>query len=231
MRYLLRVLVLGLVAMWAAGASAQPWYVRGDFNGWGNSTPMTDLGGGHFTYSVTGLGTGEATEFKVADDPDSWGGESYPGSNSKTLANAAGEITFHFYQGAIADGWEPSGYSRVGYDDPQQFGWEVIGSMNGWGGGWDLADLGNGLHRGVFSVTTDNYVFKFRRQGDWDISIGQDFGNAAGDINQSLNSGLYAFELDLPGGRWRVTAVPEPASAGLCGLAFLTVVGFVRRRK
>jgi hypothetical protein len=213
-------------AMIASQADAQ-WYVRGEFNGWSNSAnPMTDLGGGHYTYTASGLTPGQATEFKIT--VNDWS-ENYPGSNSRTMANASGEIVFHFYQGAQSDGWEPSGYSRVGYADHEQFDWEVIGSMNGWAGGWNLTDLGQ-VHQGDFPLTGGTtYDFKYRRQGDWGFSIGDNFGNSAANIQYTAAvDGVYRFQLDLEGGRHRVSLVPEPASLSLLGLGALALI---RRRR
>lgn len=231
MRYLLRVFVLGLVALWVSSASAQ-WFARGDFNGWaGNDYPLVDQGGGYFTGSVTGLTPGSDYEYKIASED--WS-TSYPGSNGKTTADASGVATFHFYDGTFSDGWNPSGYSRVGYDDHQQFDWELMGTPNDpdWSGGpsYYLTDMGNGLHRLVLPLDAASYEFKFRRQGDWSTSIGDNFGNSAANGTATLGAGLWAFELDLPGGRWRVTQVPEPATIGLISLAAVALLGFSRRR-
>jgi hypothetical protein len=146
-----------------------------------------------------------------------------------------GEINFQFYDNnSWSDGWLPNSQKRVGYDDPLQFGWDLPGSMNGWAGGagWDLTNMGGGLYRGVFAMPMGSHNFKFRKAGDWDISIGDNFGNSAGDNSVTVaNAGdLWSFELDLPGGRFRWYQVPEPAGAALVGIA-LAIAGVVRRRK
>jgi len=40
---------------------------------------------------------------------------------------------------------------------------------------------------------------------------------------------LWAFELDLPNGRWRAYLIPEPASLTLAGLAAIDLM--LRRRR
>ena len=62
MKRLLAIVVVGLLA--APAAADGPWYARGEFNGWPSDTtnPLTDLGGGHWSTTVTGLF--QATNFE-----------------------------------------------------------------------------------------------------------------------------------------------------------------------
>lgn len=233
MKCLLRLLLFGLMALPVSSASAQ-WYVRGDFNSWTNSTnPMTDLGGGHYSYSVAGLSPGQFTEFKVT--VNDWS-ENYPGNNSRVQADAGGNITFHFYDNATPnDGWSPNS-KRVGFNDSNQFEWELMGAVQTpvWTSNpaWYLTDLGNGLHTtSAFPISAGTYEFKFRKIGDWDRQVGADFGHNSANAQVTLSDGLYRFELDLPGGRWRAVQVPEPTTALLSGLAVLGMLGVARRRK
>lgn len=213
-----------LAAAFCAAALADPppppYFVRGEFNGWTNSTdPMIDMGGGMWSYTVTGLTPGQGYEFKATVDDWSFNA---PGSNARYVGDGFGELRVNFFPNDVwADGWEPSNKPRLGWEDADLFDWELAGEMNGWSGGpaWYLNDMGNGLHRGDFFLAAGTYQFKFRKQGDWGFSIGDDFGNAAANNSITLGAdSLVRFEIDLPGGRWRAFVVPEPASLLLIGL-------------
>ena len=225
------------------GTNLNAWYVRGGFNGFGLANQMTDQGGGNYTATVTGLTAGTDYEYKVANAEFT---QSFPGSNGKVRADASGEAHFNFYQlqnPTWGDGWSPDNVSRVGYQDHNQFDWELAGDFNGYGGGaaWFLTDQGNGLHTGQFALDAGTYGYKFRQQGSWDTSIGDNFGNAAANnsITVAANGDLWNFELDLPNGKWRAyhpamvgsgAAVPEPASIALVLLGALLGLGTYRRK-
>lgn len=211
----------------ASLALGQTYYLRGEFNGWGTSDPLNDMGGGHYMLTMGGLTPGSLYNFKVANGD--WS-ENAPGTDCRTAADAAGNLTVHMFKSyPFADGWNPDGWWRLGYDDPGQFGWEVVGSMSGWGsGGFDLANMGGGLYSGDFAFAAGDYEWKFRKSGDWAVSIGGDFGNGAGNNTLHVNDGdVIRFELDLPNGRWRTTLVPEPASLAGIALGF----GILLRRR
>jgi hypothetical protein len=231
---------------WRGSFGYSPWYMRGSFNDFGGLNAnylMTDAGGGHYTGTVTGLTPGNDYEYKLANFDFT---NAAPGSNGKVRADDNGEIHFHLYEqptGGWTDGWSPNDAIRVGYQDHNKFDWEIMSSLNGFSTPiTQLTDQGNGLHTGSFAFdTAGTYTFKFRQQGDWNTSIGDNFGNSAADnqIVVATNNDVWNFELDLPHGRWRafhpagvgaVAAVPEPGSIALaiCGLA---IMGFARRRE
>ncbi len=204
----------------ALPAAAQPWYARGEFNGWDTSTPMVDQGGGHYTATISGLfpsspGAEIYNEFKVANADWSI---NMPGSNAKVATDANGEIHLHLYdQTSWSDGWSPNNARRVGYDDPQMYGWDLAGTFNGWQATpdptYNLTSMGNGLYHGQFAMPAGDQSFKFRKQGDWTIAIGSDFGNTGADNSFKVWTAgdLWNFDLDLPNGRWRAyTDAPSP---------------------
>jgi hypothetical protein len=204
-------------------------------------TNLTNLGGGNYEANYTGLTAGENYDFRILKTDLSTG---EPDQNMRVRANAAGEINLNFYELQSAswnDGWSPSTSHRVGYEDPEQFGWEIVGSINGWPGANDpafaLTAQGNGLYTGAFTFNTPgNFAFKFRHldpTNAWNISTGDKFGNNAANIPLTItNPGeLWHFELDLPNGRWRayldgtgagsLSAVPEPASLAIVMLGLI----------
>jgi hypothetical protein len=220
MRLLASVLVLALLSVPAA---AQPWYARGSFNGWGTADQMVvDPGDAtHYTANLTGFFDNEPYMWKIA--VADWS-VNMPNNDSRVYTNAAGELNFHLWDNTSwSDGWFPNNERRVGYQDHQQFDWEIVGSFNGWPGAPDanyaLTDMGNGLHRGAFMLNAGIYDFKFRglTATEWDTTIGNSFGNSAGNNSFAVtsNGDEWIFELDLPNGRWRAyTEAAPPGQAG-----------------
>jgi len=225
--------VLGVVILaFMAGTADAQWFARGDYNGWSLDDPLVDQGGGFYTGTISGLTPGDRYNYKIARDD--WSQET-PGSDGRVAADSAGEIHYNFWENETwTDGWEPANERRVGYADPGQFGWEIAGDMNGWAGGltWHLIDQGNGLHSGLFVLAEGNYEFKFREQGDWNVSIGDNFGNSAANAWVEVNSsGLPTlFQLDLPNGRWQAVQIPEPGSAMLFIVGLVGLTACSRRR-
>ncbi len=202
----------------ATSAMAQPWYARGEFNAWGIENPMVvDPGNAtHYTATIGGLFEDTPYLWKVAEED--WSPEMPgigPGHDARAHTNAAGEIHLHLYdQTTWDDGWLPNNTRRVGYDDHQQFDWEIVGSFNGWSATHDpnfaMTDAGNGLHRGTFMFDAGIYDFKFRGVGadeadPWNTTIGATFDNAAANnaFAVAADGDPWTFELDLPNGRFR----------------------------
>jgi hypothetical protein len=206
-----RFLALLILSLWALPAAAQgPWYAKGEFNGWSTDNLMTQdpQNSIHWSTTVTGLFDNTTSEFKLATID--WS-QSAPGGNAKVTSNAAGEITFHMWdQQTWNDGWFPNNERRVGYNDPLEYGWEVMGSFDGWSTGLPLVNQGNGLYSVTAPFNAGFYDFKFRQAGTWDgVNFGANFSNGSGNNQFSVgtNGDTYKFDLDLPNGRWRVSPV------------------------
>lgn len=233
MRFLCGLLFIVLAAT-SVVAGPNDWYARGGFNNWeiGNGStinpiadfPMVDQGGGHYTAVIGDHGDffdNEPYDFKIARED--WSIEMPgigPGNDGRVYTDANGQIRFHMYdQTTWSDGWLPNNVRRVGYDDHQQFDWEVVGSFNGWSGAADpnfaLTDMGDGLHVGTFNLPAGAHEFKFRglTATEWDTTVGQFFRNSAN--NNTFIVGAtddpWTFELDLPNGRFRYFTTATPA--------------------
>jgi hypothetical protein len=219
---------LGLLGL-AAASAAQPFYVRGEFNGWGLANPMTDLGGGHYFAEVTGLTPGGNYQFKAANE--SWSIEApTAGGNLRAIASAAGTLRVHFYDiPTPGDGWFPD-TRRAGYEDLVGHGWEIMGSFNGWSSpALTLTNLGGGNYTGTMMVTAGNHEFKFRKPGDWNVTIGPRFADNTGNISLALGADApVRFDIDMVGGRYNIMVVPEPATLGALALGALALA---RRRR
>ena len=217
-----------VVGMVAPAVMAQPFYAKGEWNGYGLDDELFFVGGVEYAGTVTGLTAGDEHEYKAANED--WSINA-PSTNGKVAVDANGEITFHFFnQDSWDDGWMPADKLRVGYDDPGQFGWEIMGAFNGWADGlMSLTDMGGGLYHGDLVVADPgDYEWKFRKQDDWSISIGDDFGNSAANnlITTTFANEVVHFQLDLPNGRWM--AIPEPSTVALLALAGVFAI---RRRR
>lgn len=201
---------------------------------------MSNEGDGLYTYQMSGLTPGGQYNFKIATAD--WS-VNWPGSDARVMANASGEILFRAFDlESWSDGWLPDNARRVGYSDSGLHGWALAGGyadgtqggMNDWipDSTWDLTNMGNGLYRGEFLLNPGSYEYKFRKDDNWDISLGSDFGNGAGNIALEVASAdTYVFQLDLLNGRHSVAVIPEPASVGvIAGLILLAWVPFARRR-
>lgn len=221
-----KFLVIGLIAGIAASGNAQ-WFMRGEFNAWGTDS-MTDLGGGHWQGTINSLTPGQGYEYKVA--LADWSDSSFA-SNGRFIAGSSGSVTIDFWENAPADGWSPMGAKRTGYSNGDAHGWDIMGSFNGWSSPFTaLTSLGSGMYSATAFVSTGDYEFKFRKDGDWGVSVGSDFGNSAGNIALNVPAdGMYKFDLDVTNGRYRATAVPEPASMAVLGLGAIALLK--RRRK
>lgn len=228
-RVVLAVVALGAVA---GLAQAQPYYARGEFNGWTNSTtPMVNMGGGMYQSVLTGLTAGSAYQFKATVDDWSFNAPQ-TGGNAIAVANAAGMLTINFFPNTSwADGYQPASEARVGYVDSGLHGWDIMGDFNGWSTPVGvMSSLGSGVYQVTIPASVGSHEFKFRKDSDWNVNIGADFGKEFNNAVAVVNPGDTGLELtlDLPNGRWRATSVPTPGALALLGMGGLVAA---RRRR
>lgn len=219
-----KLLIVAALATVAVAANAQPFFLRGEFNGYDTSLQMTDLGGGVFEATATGLVVGQKYRFKAANADFSI---QTPGAfrDVAARANSAGQIRARFYSNPTpTDGWMPNG-PRLGLFD-LDYTYELMGSFNGYSSPIALTNVGPYLEGIVNLNAGTEYFMVFRQVGDWSVTIKTEFADNSPDISftPTINGDHFA-RLDLANGRYSFEAVPEPATmtvlAGLAGLAAL----------
>src|SRR5689334_6000319 len=145
MRFYLAAMVSLLLALPAA---AEDYYVRGTFgtptgspaSPWNDlSFQMTQdsLDPTHYTKPIGDSNTyfaGVPFDFKIAtaDFTTAVYPDNTNGNNVRIVTDNNGEMNFHLWTNGgnpWTDGYSPKNTARVGYNDPGQFGWEVIGSF------------------------------------------------------------------------------------------------------
>jgi hypothetical protein len=214
------------------------------------SQDLTHDSGNLYTAHYTGLAPGSPHLFQVLRSD---GSVTVPGSGVRVLADTNGEINLNFREVVEAnpgegwqDGYGPNNEHRLGYEDHDQFDWEVIGSFNNWrqeltDASFPLADMTNGIHSQTFTFTQGTYDFKFRQLDSWDTRIGQNFGQDGQNNSFTVEDATedWTFEIDLENGRFRAFevveigsggAVPEPSTLVLALLVGLATSGLIRRR-
>ncbi len=230
-----KLIILGLGAILGAAlptAHAQ-LAIAGAFNGWNNAgvpSPGTDPANPLITTNImTGGTAGNYQEFKFIKDSGSWA-TSFPNNNVKVKYDAGGSNTVYFYTNTFADGWSPTA-NRVGYENPGNIAFEVIGDFTGWNSDasaqMGLQPGANGLFTNIYVIPTAGaHSFKFRTPGTWnEMQFGQDFGNDSGNaavITTTANQAVL-FKLDLPKGRWQAGGPPV-----FCDVQFSVDMSVVR---
>jgi len=214
-----------------------PLYLAGDFNGWApNGTAMTDMGGGVWSATVSGLSAGQHS-FKVTEGDWSWyRPNAVSDANSWLFPNVSGNATVSIDLSTHADGWTLNNF-RISTDvDPGA--WNAVGAWNGWNNADSTSTftpLGGGIYElQKFIATPGNYGFKATKTGGWDYQIGADGRNenaseltfSTFEANQEVDMFLNAGNATL-----RVEVVPEPTTAALLGLGALVGIQRMNRRR
>lgn len=199
-------------------------HVAGDFQGWDPAAnPMTDMGGGVFELTFSGLTPGARQEFKITDG--SWDNTT-PGSNSWLVVPDSGEVTITYNQNEVLDGWAPA-IDRIAVS-PDIENWVAAGSFQGWdnaNAATAMTPMGGGMYMYNTGALGDGtYYWKAVKSGSWD-SVSWDARSInTGDMEFTLDATYTSANLwlDTTIGAVKVELVPEPASfLLLAGLALL----------
>ena len=186
---------------------AQPWYLRGDFNGWGGTAEeLVDDGtngdvtaaDGIYSRLVTIAAAGR-NEYKVT--LDDWS-VNYPASNSWLNTTSSNQVVFFtFDTNPHGDSWLPDA-NIVNSDDqaPPTADAVAVGDHNGWNnagpevmhddgldGDWLAGDGIYAWHAVI--ITPGSYGWKAVLTGTWD---------AWGSDNRAINADNVAYATTLP---------------------------------
>ncbi|TKB46386.1 alpha-1,6-glucosidase domain-containing protein [Thalassotalea mangrovi] len=207
-------------------------FLRGDMNGWGETTPFTYIGDGKYALTTT-IEAGDKY-FKVAsadwatvnmgapfDDTEVFEREEQllvPGSNDNLhMVFADGEYTFIF---DASNQQEPilSVYSAKMFGETTVY---VKGSMNGWSENDAMTYIGNSTYTLTLSLDAQSYEFKVASQ-DWStVNLGATSGDDA-DVFLSTPEALVQdsqtnFKIDISeAGDYLFTVTgPDPLNSTL----------------
>lgn len=235
----LLIITTGALALTLSAVAAPPPYyitgadpILGGTGGWNaNANLMSDMGGGLYQSTFSGLTPGGRYEFKVTEGDWNW---STPGSgNSWFLADGTGNITITYDSNTYADGWS-SASGRIGVSvDPGT--WTAVGDWQGWVNSdpsTAMTALGGGIYELQYSIATaGTYAYKAVDTGTWD-AIGADARSVNADnlsFTTTAPNQMVDFLVNAGNGTIRADVVPEPSTIALCGGALLCGM-FWRRR-
>lgn len=221
-------LIAGLAIVPVLTSVAQPYYIAGGAitPNWTTVEPgATPMSGGPTVYTVTLATAANAYhQFKAASS--NWV-SSWPGNDMWAKGDANGSNTFYFFPGSTIDGWLPIA-DRVGYADPGNMSWGIIGAFNGWSTDVALSSIGGGVYsNSIVVATAGTYGFKFRTPGTWsEVRFGVNFGNdnADGSFTTTNSPQTVPVVLDLPNGRYLIgDLVPPPVTNQVVFLVDMSV--------
>ncbi|GBD87460.1 hypothetical protein BMS3Abin03_01392 [bacterium BMS3Abin03] len=219
------ILVFGIVQ----SIFAQPWYVRGGFNGWaGTADQLVDdgtlgdvtPGDGIYSRLIT-IPTAGRDEWKVT--LDDWS-VNYPVSGNSwyytTINNQ--EVLFTYDSNTYGDGWLPD-VNIVNADDQPTNDFVAVGDHNGWNnsgseimhddgldGDWLAGDGIYAYH--AIIASPGSYNWKAVIYGTWDAWGSDNRSNNADNVGYttvSADEDVY-FYLDLNTGRLFTSSSPLP---------------------
>jgi len=218
--------------------------IAGSFQGWSPATgaAMTDLGGGFFDASLTGLAANSSFEFKILDDqgnpPAAWGNPEWMQSNNWFTTDASGAVHIRLNTNIGSTGQNNMnvGISSGGWT-PQLVG-DFMNEAGG-AGDWNPSDIlfnmnnvgANSWQRTLTISTPGTYQIKITDGLGWDRQFGSDgFHN---------NPGTFSFTTVLANEQIIVnynsltpsfSVVPEPSSLVMALMVGLVAAARLRRK-
>ena len=234
------VTILAGLALVATPAMAD-FFIPGNFNGWDNTTPMTETsaGSGIWTYDVPTQSAGDGLLMDILSESGNWDSKVYGSGNQWAVADAAGTNTITLDANVYADGWYPV-ENRVGVAYEANTSWTAVGNWQhliAGGGDWTnnhpgtlMTDQGGGIYLYETNLLpAGGYEYKAVVTGSWD-SIGGNSRNVNSDnfgFTVDNDFDTVKFYVDVLAGTLKVDVVPEPASLSLLALGALALI---RRR-
>ena len=226
------VLCLLFVAVFAASPLFADAFIPGEFNGWDNTTPMTDLGGGVYEYVVTGfIDDTLPTNFVLLSESGNWDSKYIPSGDQWCYADANGDITITLDTNTYDDSWYPQ-TNRVGATS-WTTDWTAVGDWQGWdnaNAATAMTDLGGGMFMYETSgLSAGEHWYKAVSTGTWNAIGGDGLSVNADNFGFMVNdpSETVQFYVDPSAGVLSVNVIPEPMSLALLALGSLAII---RRR-
>ncbi|HVM60229.1 MAG TPA: glycosyl hydrolase 53 family protein [Verrucomicrobiae bacterium] len=220
-------------------ASAQTYYVAGDFNSWNPAgNVMTQITAGVWQASFTNLNVGRH-EFKITTG--TWD-TNYPPYNSWLYTDSSGNVTVTFKSNTVSDGWYGA-FGRIGVNvDPGS--WTAVGNWQGWNTtnpATAMTPLGGGVYKLSTNLPPGAYQYQAVITGsdagtnpNWN-AIGGDF-RSVGAVSLNFTNATprpvaYDFYVNALAGVITVSRSPLPytfvTGADMSYLAYLESQGVV----
>ena len=210
--------------------NSYPLYLAGDFNGWSaNGTVMTDMSGGIWSTTLSGLTPNTEHQFQVTDGD--WGSWFTPGQHSWFYADNSGNATISVDLNTYNDGWAVNADRITTSVDPEA--WNAVGAWNGWNNADStsvMTSLGSGIYELQKIIASPGlWGYKATQSGGWNYQVGADGRNVnASELtftttaaNQEVDMFLNALNGTIS---LNVIPVPEPTSMALLGLGGLIAI-------
>lgn len=219
-----------------------PLQITGSFNGWGGNTgtgpALTDMGGGIYEVTLTGLTAGRNT-FKITQGDWGWYKPAVTSdADGWFIPDGDGNATISIDFNTYSDGWLLSQY-RISTSVDPGLTWFAAGDFNGWNPtdpNTQMSSIGGGIYELQYTIASPGTY-------QWKATSGGDFGpwdQQVGPTGRSINADTMSFTTTIANQQVNmlvnamngtVSMVPEPTIVALLGLGGLAVIQSIRRRR